>query len=281
MSKKIVNDNCKEKAKKRRIKAGPTPRGYALLFVIVLPVYFFLYAPMVIMVAYSFNASRFQAVWQGFTLDWYYKLLHNETILLAARNSLIVALASTIISTVIGTMTAFALHKYKFPGKNLFKGIIYIPIVIPDIVMGVSLLAFYILLGFTLGLHTIVIAHVAFSISFVALVVRARLYGINPALHDAAKDLGAGPGEIFRRITWPLIKPGVLAGALLAFTISLDDFIITFFTAGVGSTTLPLKIYSMVKFGVTPEINALSTIILLFIIVAVFLAQKLSKKSYS
>ena len=279
----VINANPKtseEKNKMRLSRSKPT-LSYVLLVLAVILIYIFLYAPMVVMVFYSFNASRFQAAWQGFTLDWYVRLLHNETILLAARNSLLVALASTIVSTFIGTITAFALHRYDFPGKSLFKGIIYIPIVIPDIVMGVSLVAFYSLLGFSLGLHTIVIAHVAFSISFVVLVVRARLCGINSSLQDAAHDLGANSWETFRRVTWPLIQPGVISGALLAFTISLDDFIITFFTAGAGSTTLPLKIYSMVKFGVTPEINALSTIILVIIILAVFLSQGLSKKNYS
>lgn len=252
--------------------AGSSWLAQTILVVTALLVYFFLYAPMAVMTIYSFNDSKFQAVWQGFTWKWYVQLWKNQAILSAAHNSVTVAIASTLISTVIGTMTAVALTKYKFRGKNLMNGLIYIPVVIPDIVMGVSLLALFVFLGIGLGLHTIVIAHVAFSISFVVLVVRARLEGFDPALEEAARDLGAGPWRAFRLVTWPLIKPGVIAGALLAFTISLDDFIITFFTAGAGSTTLPLKIYSMVKFGVTPEINALSTVILGIITLAVFLA---------
>ncbi len=239
--------------------------------------YVFLYAPIVILVIFSFNASRFASDWQGFTLQWYARLFGNEAIGAALKNSLTVALISTLISTVFGTMVALAMERYNFWGKLPFDALLYLPIIIPDIAMAVMLLLFFVLAKMNLGLITIIISHVAFNISFVAVVVRARLAYFDVTLEEAAQDLYANEWQTFRRVTLPLIMPGILGGALLAFTLSIDDFVITFFTAGPGSTTLPLRIYSMVKMGVTPEINALSSMMLLASMVLVFLSLILQK----
>jgi spermidine/putrescine transport system permease protein len=224
--------------------------------------YLFLYIPILILVVFSFNSSRFVTTWEGFSLRWYGELLQNEAMALALRNSLIVAVASTLLATVFGTMVALAMERHQFFGKTAFDALLYLPIIIPDIAMAVMLLLFFVMSRIGLSLITIIISHVAFNISFVAIVVRARLVGFDRSLEEAAQDLGANELQTFWHVTLPLLMPGILGGALLAFTLSLDDFVITFFTAGVGSTTLPLRIYSMVKLGITPEINAVSTLML-------------------
>jgi spermidine/putrescine transport system permease protein len=240
--------------------------------------YVFLYAPIAVLVVLSFNASRFVTNWTGFTFDWYAKLFQNEAIGLALRNSLIVAISSTLISTVFGTMVALVMERYDFAGKLPFDALLYLPIIIPDISMAVMLLLFFVLVNTPLSLVTIIISHVAFNISFVAVVVRARLADFDRTLEEAAMDLGANELQTFWRVTLPLLMPGILGGALLAFTLSIDDFVITFFTAGIGSTTLPLRVYSMVKLGVTPEINALSTMMLLGSMMLVVLSLVLQRK---
>lgn len=237
-------------------------------------IFLFLYLPIVVLVIFSFNQSRFNAVWTGFTLDWYDQLWTDWSIWSSTVNSIVVAIGSAIISTVIGTMAAFALHRYSFRGKSAFESLLQLPIVIPEIVMGVSMLALFVLIDMPLGLHTITIAHVAFNISFVTVVVRARLYAFDFTLEEAAMDLGANRWQTFFRVTLPLIAPGVVAGALIALTLSLDDFIIAFFTSGVGSTTLPVKVYSMMKFGVSPKVNALSTVMLLVVILIGVIGQR-------
>jgi len=235
--------------------------------------YLFLYLPIVILVVFSFNASRYaSSAWRGFTLRWYGVLFQNEAIGAALRNTLIVAGASTLISTVFGTMVALGMERFDFRGKLVMDGVLYLPIIIPDIAMAVMLLLFFVLTRVGLGLVTIIISHVAFNISFVAVVVRARLAYFDITLEEAARDLYANEWQTFRRITLPLILPGILGGALLAFTLSIDDFVITFFTAGPGSTTLPLRIYSMIKLGITPEVNALSSITLLASMVLVIVS---------
>ncbi len=239
--------------------------------------YLFLYLPIVILIIFSFNASRYSSAWRGFTLDWYRSLFANEALGSALKNSLIVAGGSTLVSTVFGTMVALAMERYKFRGKLAFDAVLYLPIIIPDISMAVMLLLFFVLAHIKLGLITIVISHIAFNISFVAVVVRARLAYFDMTLEEAAQDLYADQWQTFRRVTLPLIMPGILGGALLAFTLSIDDFVITFFTAGPGSTTLPLRIYSMVKLGVTPEINALSSMMILFSMVLVSASLILQK----
>lgn len=240
--------------------------------------YIFLYAPIIVLVVLSFNASRFVTNWTGFTFEWYTKLFQNEAIGLALRNSLIVAISSTLISTVFGTLVALVMERYDFVGKLPFDALLYLPIIIPDISMAVMLLLFFVLIHTPLSLVTIIISHVAFNISFVAVVVRARLADFDRSLEEAAMDLGANEWQTFWRVTLPLLMPGILGGALLAFTLSIDDFVITFFTAGIGSTTLPLRIYSMVKLGVTPEINALSTMMLLGSMTLVILSLVMQRK---
>ncbi|MCX7624062.1 MAG: ABC transporter permease [Thermomicrobium sp.] len=260
--------------RKRRLSAG-----WALLWLNVLSTFVFLYAPIVVMSIFSFNASRQMQVWMGFTLDWYARMVHDERVRVAAENSLVIALVSTLVSTVIGTLTAMALERTRFRVKRLYEGAMYLPIIVPEIVMAIALLVFFNLsfswldrlfgLQLNFGLGTITIAHIAFSFPFVAVVVRARLADFDRTLEQAAQDLGANDWQTFRYVTLPLLMPGIIAGALLAFTLSIDDFVITFFNAGVGSTTLPLEIYGRVRRGITPDVNALSTVMLLASIVLV------------
>ncbi|MBM3211312.1 ABC transporter permease [Candidatus Poribacteria bacterium] len=237
-------------------------------------VYVFLYLPILILMVFSFNASRISTYWTGFTFRWYGTLLENNNMLIALKNSLIVAFASTIISTIIGTMTALGMYRYNFPGKRLFDLVLWMPIIIPDIVMGISLAIFYNIIRFVFGVFPIIVAHVAFNISYVAVVVRTRLQGYNNTLDEAAMDLGANPFQTFIRITLPLIAPGVIAGALMAFTLSFDEYLITSFVQPPGSNTLPIHVYSMIKIRVTPEINALSTLIMAFTMILILVVQR-------
>ncbi|MDX1438230.1 MAG: ABC transporter permease [Anaerolineales bacterium] len=261
----------------QQVKAPRKPLGQRvgrrLLTVHGIVSYFFLYVPIVILVVFSFNNSQFaSAKWNGFTLRWYAELFGNEAIGAALRNSLLIGLTSTAIAVVFGTMVAMAMERYRFRGQLAFDSLLYLPVIIPDIAMAVMLLLFFVLARMPLGRYTVIIAHVAFNISFVAIVVRARLAQLDSSLEEAAQDLYANHLQTFRRVTLPLLMPGILAGALLAFTLSFDDFVITFFTAGPGATTLPLRIYSMVKLGVTPEINALSSVMLIISFGLVFLS---------
>jgi len=235
--------------------------------------YAFLYIPLIIVVIYSFNNSRLNAEWVGFTLDWYDKLFNDEDMLTAAANSLAIALVASLVSTVLGTMAGFAMYRYK---TRLLPILVLTPIAIPEILMGVSLLIFFVLMNFTLGLVSVTLAHISFCIGFVAIVVRARLAGMDESLTEAARDCGASPWNAFRYITLPLIMPGVIAGALMAFTLSIDDFVITFFTAGAGTITLPLQIYSMIKIAVTPEVNAVSTLLMLLTLALIIIASRVS-----
>jgi spermidine/putrescine transport system permease protein len=245
---------------------------YAVLF------YFFLYAPIILVVIFSFNVSRFPTHWTGFTLDWYDRLFNNYAIGLALRNTLIVSITSTIISTIIGTMVSVGLERYRFRAKSSLDAMLFLPIIIPDIAMAIMLLAFFVLIKMQLGLSTIIISHVAFNIAFVAVIVRARMASIDPALEEAANDLYANEWKAFWKVTFPLLLPGILGGALFAFTLSLDDYVITFFTSGPGSTTLPVRIYSMVKRGITPEINAVSSLMLVASMFLVPLSLWLQRK---
>jgi spermidine/putrescine transport system permease protein len=233
--------------------------------------YLFIYVPIIVLIIFSFNTQKLNLHWEGFTLNWYKVLFQDQQILLATRNTLLIAAIATLVSTVIGTLAALAMQRYRFPLYGSSETLMYIPIVIPEVVMGISLLVFFVLIHFTLGLVTITLSHIAFDIPFVALVVRARLHGYDNAIDEAAMDLGANELTTFWRVTLPTIMPGVLSGALLALTLSLDDYVITYFTAGPGSTTLPLRVYSMVRFVVTPEINALSAlwVLIVFVILAI------------
>ena len=230
--------------------------------------YVFMYAPIAVVIVFSFNAAKYGGPWRGFTTDWYATLFHSPEKIAAAKNTFILGVVSTVIATVLGTGLGYGLSRFWFPGKKLFSLLMYIPVMIPDIVMAVAMLSFFALIHawaglFQLGMFTMIIAHVTFQIPFVAIVVRSRLVGMDPAIEEAAHDLGASSWQTFWHITFPLMLPGVLAGGMLAFTLSLDDFVVSFFTTGPGATTLPILIYSSVKRGITPDINALSTLIVL------------------
>jgi spermidine/putrescine transport system permease protein len=220
-----------------------------------------LYTPIAVLIAFSFNASRLSATWQGFTLDWYRLLGQDEALRLAVENSLIVGLVSTVIATVLGLGAALGLERHPFRGRQAVEGALLLPLVIPEVMMGVALMLLFVLVSLPLSLVTVTIGHAAFNLPVVLVILRARLRKLDPSLEEAARDLGATPWQAFNRVTLPLLMPAVLGSVLLAFTLSLDDFIVTFFTAGPGATTLPLYVYSMVKTGVTPMINALSAVL--------------------
>jgi len=239
----------------------------------LLATFVFLYAPIVTLIAFSFNDSRRNIVWRGFTTKYYEKALGNDDLIEAFVNSLTIALLSTVIATVLGALTALLLWRFRFPGKPVYEGAMALPIVIPEICMGVAMLAFFAKVGWPSGLpwplslSAIIIAHVSFSFPFVAVVVRARLAGFNQELAEAARDLGANEWRVFWDVMVPFMRPGLVAGALLAFTLSLDDFVITFFTSGPDTVTFPVKVYSMVRFSVTPEVNAASTVLIVLTVV--------------
>lgn len=241
-------------------------------------IFLFLYLPIFVLVVYSFNANRVVGVWEGFSLRWYRELFQDAAIASALRVSLWVGFWSTLVSVVLGTLAALVLERYDFAGKLPFDAALYLPIIIPDIVMALSALLFFVIVAVPLSRYTVLIAHVAFNISFVVVVVRARLHGMDRRLEEAAADLGADEWTTFRRITLPLLMPGIISAALLAFTMSLDDFVITFFVSGPGSTTLPVRVYSMIKFGVTPEVNAISTLMLagstLLVVISLILQRR-------
>jgi spermidine/putrescine transport system permease protein len=268
----------------------------------------FLYAPIVVLMVFSFNASRLNVSFTGIVsrfgdlqvvngnvvqspcgpFHWFCQLPKDNNVLHAAQNTMTIALTATIVSTIIGTMAALALQRHHFRLKTFSQVSLYIPIVIPEIVMGIGILVLFIQLfsflnnllnlngdaRLTLGLGTVIVSHISFMIPFVALVVQARLQGLDKSFEEAAMDLGANEWTTFRRITFPMILPGVLSGALLAFTLSIDDFIITFFTNGPGSTTLPIYIYGLLRRIITPQVNALSTVWILMVFIVVFLIQR-------
>ena len=238
----------------------------------------FFYLPIVVLVVNSFNASRFGGTWEGFSLIWYQRLLHERDIWRALENTLIIAVGATLVSAVLGTTAAFALHRFSSRIQKAHYMLIYTPLVVPEILMGMSLLLMFVAMKIQLGLFTIFLAHVTFCISYVAMVVLARLQDFDFSVIEAAQDLGASWWQAATRVLLPLLFPGIAAGALLAFTLSLDDFVITFFVAGPGSTTLPIRIYSMIKHGSPPLINALSTILLVVTFAAVWLSQRLAKE---
>jgi spermidine/putrescine transport system permease protein len=242
-------------------------------------VYLFLYGPIVVLIALSFNRAGLPTVWTGFSTEWYAKLAANEKILNAVQNSLIVALVSTLISTVVGTLLAMGMEERR-PHPGL-EALVAAPMIIPDIVLAIALLSFFSLLKMTLGLHSIILAHAVFNIAFVCTVVRTRFKHFDRSIVEASIDLGADAFTTFRRVTLPVIAPGVVAAALLAFTLSIDEFIIAYFTAGPGSssTTFPMQIYAMIRFGVTPEINAVATIVMGVSFVLVFLSQRLNREA--
>ncbi|MBK7591625.1 MAG: ABC transporter permease [Betaproteobacteria bacterium] len=250
-------------------------RRSPLLWAASLAVYAFLYLPLVVVVVFSFNDSKLNAEWVGFTLDWYRKLFANAEMLHAAANSLLIAVVASALATVLGTMAGIAMHRFR---SRLLPFMTLTPVAMPEILLGVSLLIFFISVfgEESLSLLTVIIAHTTFCIGFVAIIVRARLAGMDESIFEAARDLGATPWQTFRLVTLPLIMPGVVAGALMAFTLSIDDFVITFFTAGAGVPTLPLTIYTMIKIAVTPEVNAVSTLLMLLTLTMIVLAGKIA-----
>ena len=247
-------------------------------------VFAFLFLPIIVLVVYSFNSSSMNIIFENFTFDWYHRLFENSDLIESFVNTLIVASVSTITSTIIGTISAYGLYKYHFPGKNLINGLIYVPIVIPEIVLGISLLSIFTLMKLELSLFTIILAHIAFSIPFVIVSVRSTLNNDIKVLEESAKDLGASNYTIFKEIVLPTIMPAIISGATLAFTLSLDDVVISYFTAGPGSNTLPLYIYSMIKTGITPDVNALSTLMMLavftiLISITIYQSHKIRRKA--
>ena len=252
----------------------------SVLLAYSLAVLAFLYLPLIILALYSFNDSRINAVWTGFTLKWYQALFQNTRVLEALTNTLIIGFFSTIISTALGTTAAIALHRYRYKFKAVINGLVYLPILIPEIVMGLSLLVLFSQAHLPLGKPTLILAHITFCVSFVVITVGARMEGMRNDLEQAASDLYATPWQTFRYITLPLIMPRIIAGALIAFTLSIDDFVISFFVAGPNSTTLPLYIYAMVKRGISPEINALSTLMMCATVSMVVLAEILQPRHH-
>jgi putrescine transport system permease protein len=240
----------------------------------------FLYIPIVLLVIYSFNASRLVTVWGGFSVEWYVALLHDAALLDSAWVTLRVAFLSACVATALGTIAAVALTRFgMFRGRTLFSGMIYAPLVMPDVITGLSLLLLFVAIGFARGFWTIVLAHITFSMCFVAVVVQSRLVTFDRSLEEAAEDLGCPPLKTFFVITLPIILPAVIAGWMLAFTLSLDDLVIASFTTGPGATTLPMKIYSQVRLGVTPEINAVSTILIAIVTIGVIVGSIISKRA--
>jgi spermidine/putrescine transport system permease protein len=281
-----------EKAATRRPGSRLLTWGKRALWLNMILAFLFIYVPILILVAFSFNDSKLAAQWEGFTFKWYVSLVTSESILSATRNSLVVAVTSTVFGTLIGTMTAIAMERFRFPFRKVLDGMLYLPVITPEIITGVSLLAFFSLTLNTINsvfnlsadsalrtsLTTVTLAHIAFNTAFVAVVVRTSLKDFRKSLEEAAQDLGANEWTTFRRITLPLIMPGILAGALLAFTLSLDNFVITSFATGPGGTTLPIEVFGRIRRAISPEINAISTIMLVFSIVLVFASQIVQRR---
>ncbi len=240
--------------------------------------FIFLYLPIVVLIVLSFNQNQTATIWTGFSLDWYKVVLENPNILRAAQNSLIVAAVSTVFSTVLATLAALGMQGKTFRGQNLFNGLVGLPLLVPEIVTAVASLLFFLAIGLELGLTTVILAHVIFCIPFAYLPIRARLEGLDPTLLEAASDLYARPWQAFTRVTLPLLAPGIVSGTMLAFITSMDDFVITFFVAGAGATTLPVYIFGMIRTGISPEVNAISTLLfaasLVIVLLSFFVGQK-------
>ncbi|MGD1900960.1 MAG: ABC transporter permease [Geitlerinemataceae cyanobacterium] len=233
----------------------------------------FMYLPILVLTAYSLNASPYSANWEGFTWEWYGRLLQDRRVFSALRNSLTVATSSVGISAVLGTLMAVGLARYHFPGKRLFLGVSYLPLIVPDIAIAVATLVFLAAIGFPLSLWTIVAAHVVFCLAYVAIVVSTRLADLDQNLEEAALDLGATPVQAFVQVLLPQLIPGIVSGCLLAFVLSMDDFLISSFTAGAGATTLPMEIFSRIRTGVRPDINALSVVLISASALLAFIAE--------
>lgn len=239
----------------------------------------FLYLPIVLLIIFSFNESKLVTVWAGFSTKWYFELFNNQGLMNAAWVTARVGLLSATVATALGTMAALALVRYtRFRGRSLFTGMVYAPLVMPEVITGLSLLLLFVAIGFDRGFWTVTLAHITFSMCFVAVVVQSRLLSFDAALEEAAQDLGCTPFQAFYKVTLPVILPAVISGWMLAFTLSLDDLVIASFTSGPGATTLPMKIYSQVRLGVTPEINAVCTLLIALVATGVIIAALLNKR---
>ncbi|MET0749267.1 MAG: ABC transporter permease subunit [Rhizobium sp.] len=255
------------------------PKWSRFNFVSVVLGFAFLYLPIVLLVIFSFNESKLVTIWSGFSVKWYVQLMHNQALLDAAWVTVRVGLLSATLATVLGTLAAFTLVRYtRFRGRMLFSGMVYAPLVMPDVITGLSLLLLFVAIGFDRGFWTITLAHTTLTMCFVAVVVQSRLLSFDQSIEEAAQDLGATPLRTFLEITLPIISPAVFSGWVLAFTLSLDDLVIASFTSGPGATTLPMKIYSQVRLGVTPEINAVCTILIAVVAVGVICASLVTKR---
>ena len=247
--------------------------------------FFYMYLPILVLTFYSFNKSAYSSGWEGFSLEWYQKLFQDGRILRALQNSLTVALVAVAISAVLGTLMAVGLSRYRFPGKTLYRGIAYLPLIVPDIAIAVATLVFLAVASIPLSLWTIVAAHVVFCLAYVAIVVSSRLATLDPHLEEAALDLGATPVQAFLKVLLPELMPAIIAGCLLSFVLSMDDFLISSFTAGTGATTLPMEIFSRIRTGVKPDINALSVLLILgsgmFAFVAEYMRYRMEKKRFN
>ncbi len=241
-------------------------------------VYLFLYVPLFVLMAFSFTPSEYSLRWQGLTWRWYQAVWQNQPIQEALVVSLLVTIPAVLIATAIGTLTALGLHRARFPGQALVQALLYIPLIMPSLVMGVSLLLLFVAVHLPLGILTMILAHVAFSIPLTTLVMLARMQRLDPRLEEAAMDLGADEWTTFWRITLPLLRPGIIAAALLAFPWSFNDFVLTFFVAGVGSSTVPLRVYSMIRVGVSPMVNALGTLMVILPLVVALLGLRLARR---
>jgi spermidine/putrescine transport system permease protein len=242
-------------------------------------VFAFFYLPIAILILFSFNQSKLNIVWTGFTLEWYAALWRDRALVRTLQNSLIVAAATTGLSVVLGTAGGWLLHRYRYRASTLLETLVFLPMIVPEVILGVSLLILFVTVGLQLGYTTIVISHVTFCFPFVMAAVQARLAGLDPSLEEAALDLGATPAQAFRKVLVPYLMPAIVSGALMAFTLSLDELIVTWFTASAGTRTLPLEIFGRVKKGLDPSLNAISTVFIVFTVAAVLLTEALRRRS--
>ena len=248
-----------------------------LLKIITFGSIIFLVSPLIILIIFSFNSGKTVTQWEGFSMRWYSNIFTDYDLWISIRNSFLIAIASTVLSTILGTMAALAVGKYAFKGRELFQNILYIPVILPEIIFGISLLALFLLIKMPLGFISVICAHTTFSLSFVTLIVLAKLANLDKRIEEASLDLGANRWQTFRFVVFPSLAPAIISGALFAFTLSIDDFIVTFFTAGVTSATLPLKIYSLIKYGVSPALNAVSTVLIIFTVAALSISNRIQK----
>jgi spermidine/putrescine transport system permease protein len=263
---------------RRSVRGAPVRSGQRLLGLWTLLVMLFFYLPIIILVGYSFNSSRLNIVWEGFSLQWYAAIWRDKVLVASLYNSLYVAVVTTVLAVVLGTGGAWLLFRYRFPGVRLLNTLVFIPMIIPEVIMGVSLLIFFVAIHLELGFATIIISHVTFCFPFVMVAVQARLAGLDPSLEEAAQDLGATPLQAFRKILVPYLAPAILSGALMSFTLSLDELIVTYFTASAATRTLPLEIFGRVKKGLDPTLNAISTVFIFSTVMLVLVTELLKKR---